>query len=931
MHKPATKTNGPMSRIGSGHVGSDGGRDIIKFRKLKSPPYVGLLFAIIYLSSANKGEVNCLPHEIKVGAIFGPNELQQELVFRSALGELNNNMVLMPKSVFVPKVENVSRDDSFDADRKACNLLKSGVVAILGPLQGAASQHVQAICDSLEVPHIEIKPDLVLRRFDLAINLYPSYDILARAYIDLIQAWNWTSFAVVYDSSEAMIRLQDIFKELSGLYARKWTIKLFQLQSNSSFRDLFWSVKKSGENNIVLDVSRELMFNCLKQAQQVGLMTERQSYLITSLDLSTIDLEDFRYGRTKITGLQMIDRQSKRLEKLLADLNRSVQMIDPGYKYLKNYTSADILVQTALIYDAVNLLASGMHELDSVQSISAQSLTCDDSGETWQYGSSIINYMRSISLEGGLTGRVSFDQSGRRSGVTFDVISLSEFGLEYIGKWREDANVSLDIDEKKFNRFYVTETDTVDTLVVTSIRTQPYFMLKSTPNKQEGNDQYEGYAVDLIHELSRIVGFKYKFKEVTDLKYGVREVKPNGTVTWNGIIGEILSGVADLAIADLTITSSREEAVDFTLPFMNTGISIVFKKPTNKVTTLFSFLSPFSLDVWVYVLCAYSGVSVILYLVGHISPYEWTNPYPCRQEDMAVMKNSFSLLNSFWFTIGSLMQQGSDLAPKSMSTRAMAGTWYFFTLIMISSYTANLAAFLTVEKIVYPIENAKDLSEQTEIKYGCVESGSTRTFFKDSQIETYKKIYQFMETHKTYVRSNDQGKERVEQGNFAFFMESTSIEYITERNCNLTQIGSPLDSKNYGIATRKHPPYKRPYRMLLSQAILQLQENGMLHVLKNRWWKERHGVGTCSDDGKGGGVTELSLANVGGVFVVLLGGMGLAFILALFESFMWMMRRKLGRDPMCEQMMQDLKFALSCQSSSKPNRRRVPMNEFIND
>lgn len=174
------------------------------------------------------------------------------------------------------------------------------------------------------------------------------------------------------------------------------------------------------------------------------------------------------------------------------------------------------------------------------------------------------------------------------------------------------------------------------------------------------------------------------------------------------------------------------------------------------------------------------------------------------------------------------------------------------------------------------------------------------------------------------------GRSVLSRATSPFFMESTSIEYITERNCNLTQIGSPLDSKNYGIATRKHPPYKKPYRTLLSQGILQLQENGMLHVLKNRWWKERHGVETCNDDGKGGGVTELSLANVGGVFVVLLGGMGLAFILALIESFMWRMSRKIDRDSMCDQMMQDLKFALSCQSSTKPNHKRLSSNEFKN-
>lgn len=42
-------------------------------------------------------------------------------------------------------------------------------------------------------------------------------------------------------------------------------------------------------------------------------------------------------------------------------------------------------------------------------------------------------------------------------------------------------------------------------------------------------------------------------------------------------------------------------------------------------------------------------------------------------------------------------------------------------------------------------------------------------------------------------------------GNYAFLMESTSIEYVIERNCELTQVGSMLDSKGYGIAM---PPSK---------------------------------------------------------------------------------------------------------------------------
>lgn len=56
--------------------------------------------------------------------------------------------------------------------------------------------------------------------------------------------------------------------------------------------------------------------------------------------------------------------------------------------------------------------------------------------------------------------------------------------------------------------------------------------------------------------------------------------------------------------------------------------------------------------------------------------------------------------------------------------------WGFFTLILVSSYTANLAAFVTVERLKTPIENAEILSRQTEVKYGPVKGGSTENFFK---------------------------------------------------------------------------------------------------------------------------------------------------------------------------------------------------------
>ena len=89
------------------------------------------------------------------------------------------------------------------------------------------------------------------------------------------------------------------------------------------------------------------------------------------------------------------------------------------------------------------------------------------------------------------------------------------------------------------------------------------------------------------------------------------------------------------------------------------------------------------------------------------------------------------------------MQQGSDLNPRAASTRIVGGIWWFFTLIIISSYTANLAAFLTVERMATPIENAEDLADQSGIQYGTLLGGSTMTFFRDSKIETYQKMWRW--------------------------------------------------------------------------------------------------------------------------------------------------------------------------------------------
>jgi len=115
---------------------------------------------------------------------------------------------------------------------------------------------------------------------------------------------------------------------------------------------------------------------------------------------------------------------------------------------------------------------------------------------------------------------------------------------------------------------------------------------------------------------------------------------------------------ADIAVASLSISFIREQVIDFTKPFMNLGISILFKRPLDETPSLFSFLAPLSFDVWIFMLVVYVSVSFALFVVARFSPFEWHNPHPCVV-DSDVVYNQFTLCNSFWFIVGSLMQQGS--------------------------------------------------------------------------------------------------------------------------------------------------------------------------------------------------------------------------------------------------------------------------------
>ncbi|XP_056139857.1 glutamate receptor 4a isoform X2 [Lampris incognitus] len=815
------------------------------------------------------------PSSVQIGGLFIRNTDQEYTAFRLAIF-LHNTSPNATEAPFnlVPHVDNIETANSFAVTNAFCSQYSRGVFAIFGLYDKRSVNTLTSFCGALHI-------SLVTPSFptegegQFTLQLRPS---IRGALLSLLDHYDWNRFVFLYDTDRGYAILQAIMERAGQ---NGWQVSAICVESfnEAAYRRLLEDLDRRQERKYVIDLEPERLQSILEQAVSVGKHVKGYHYIIANLGFKDISLERFMHGGANVTGFQLVDFSKPIVIKLMQRWNKLDQREYPGSESPPKYTSS-------LTYDGVLVMAEAFRNLRRQKiDISRRGNAGDclaNPAAPWNQGIDMERTLKQVRIQG-LTGNIQFDHYGRRVNYTMDVFELKSNGPRKIGYWNDiDKLVLVQNENSLSNDSSAMENRTV---VVTTIMEGPYVMLKKNWEMYEGNDQYEGYCVDLASEIAKHIGIKYKISIVPDGKYGARDPE---TKIWNGMVGELVYGKAEIAVAPLTITLVREEVIDFSKPFMSLGISIMIKKPQKSKPGVFSFLDPLAYEIWMCIVFAYIGVSVVLFLVSRFSPYEWHAEEPeegaAEQGPTDQPPNEFGIFNSLWFSLGAFMQQGCDISPRSLSGRIVGGVWWFFTLIIISSYTANLAAFLTVERMVSPIESAEDLAKQTEIAYGTLDSGSTKEFFRRSKIAVYEKMWSYMKSAEptVFTKTTAEGVARVRKskGKYAFLLESTMNEYTEQRKpCDTMKVGGNLDSKGYGIATPKGSQLRTPVNL----AVLKLSEAGVLDKLKNKWWYDKGECGPKDSGSKDKSSQALSLSNVAGVFYILVGGLGLAMLVALVE------------------------------------------------
>ncbi|KIH47432.1 Ligand-gated ion channel [Ancylostoma duodenale] len=733
----------------------------------------------------------------------------------------------------------------------------------------------------------------------------------------------------------------------------------------------------------------------LRALDESVLVKKEYHYVFANFEMEDADLASFHYSLINITGFQLFDRMDKKFlqnKKLFEDM------------YRERISTVDYLpASSAFAHDALLVAASALDRTVRKHGLSIFSssfsrhqlfnrglpgLYCrphedrdhpDRKFEPFEFGDEIADSIKEVVLtheDGTLTGRIQFDpNTGWRTNYSATVIEIKP-GVNSLNsikerfQWAQGKGFLLGqqrvFHENRPNTTVTQKGVLVDKpwklrLNVVTVLVKPFVMLRrSNPGdpQHKGNDRFEGYCIDLLKLLAKnISGFEYNIFVSEGNKYGARQADGS----WDGMLGYLLNETADIAVAPLTITQERERAVDFSKPFMTTGISIMIKKPEKQEFNIFSFMEPLGMRIWIFTLCSYVGVSLTIFLVSSFSPYEQRVQF--NRGEFSV-SNEFSMYNSLWFTLAAFMQQGTDILPKALSGRIASSAWWFFTLIIVSSYTANLAAFLTLEKMTPPIESVEDLANQNKILYGVVKGGSTAAFFEDSTVPLYKRMWDFMQdehnkflrdqvSESVFVDTYAEGIDRVRKskGRYAFLLEETTNNYEGGRKpCNTMKVGQNLNTLGYGIATKIGNPLRHDFlcnmslkstaiskisyflnsRLLLiyfrgsiNLAILYLQEKGELKRLENKWWYDR---GQC-DQGisDSGASSSLNLSKVAGIFYILMCGMVLSMLTALVEFIV--RKKKENREKEKKRQLALRQRPVIASACNRFNKRRTKSEE----
>ncbi|KAJ7008623.1 glutamate receptor 3.4 isoform X1 [Populus alba] len=797
----------------------------------------------------------------------------------AAVDDVNSDPTILP-GTRLNLISHNTNCSGFLATVEVLQLMVNDVVAVIGPQSSGVAHIISHVVNELHVPLLSFAatdPTLSALQYPYFLRTTQNDYFQMYAIADIVSYFGWREVIPIFVDDDYGRSGISILGDALAMKRAKISYKaaLAPGASKSQISDLLLKVNQMESRVYVVHVNPDSGLSLFSIARGLHMTTRGYVWIATDWLPSVVD------------ALEPVDTDTMNILQGVIALRHHTQDTDLKKKFMskwsshKNSVGASGFNSYALYaYDTVWLAARALdvflneggnlsyssdpklHETNG-SAMNLSSMRVFDGGQEFLRTLLRMNFT-------GLSGQIQFDMDKNLVHPAYDVLNIGGTGSRRIGYWSDSSGLSTVTPEVLYTKPKNTSASSQHLYSViwpgeTSVVPRGWVFPENgkplriaVPNrisyvqfvsKDKNPPGVRGYCIDVFEAAINLL--QYPVPHIYIL---------HGDGKRNPVYNEIVQAVAedryDAAVGDVTIVTNRTKIVDFTQPFMESGLVVV--APVKEVkSSPWAFLKPFTFQMWLVTGAFFLLVGAVVWILEHRINGEFRGS-PRKQ-----------LMTIFWFSFSTMFFSHRENTVSALG-RFVLIIWLFVVLIINSSYTASLTSILTVQQLTSRIEGIDSLAAGNE-PIGVQDGSFARNYLIDelniaeSRLVTLKS----QEEYSTFLKL---GPNR--GGVAAVVDELPYIElFLSASDCAFKIVGQEFTKSGWGFAFQRDSPLA----VDLSTAVLQLSENGDLQKIRNKWLTHAD----CSSQVNEIDENHLSLKSFWGLFLIC----GIACFISLVVFF----------------------------------------------
>ncbi|KAK4277276.1 hypothetical protein QN277_015294 [Acacia crassicarpa] len=739
------------------------------------------------------------------------------------------------------------------AASQAIDLIKvEQVQAIIGPFTSMEANFVISLGDRAHVPIVTFSatsPSLASLRSPYFFRAAQNDSAQVNAIGAIVQAFGWKNVVPIYtgnDYGKGIISF--LTNALQQVYVQiPYQSSISASATDEDIKAELYKLMTMQTRVFVVHMTPNPGERLFRIAYEIGMMNFGYVWIVTdglgsevnSLGSSVID------SMQGVLGVRTYVPKTERLDDFKVRWRRKFVKDNPTLVH------TDLNVFGNWAYDAATALAM------AVEKAGAKNLGFDTSNNASGNFSNLLklgvsengeNLSKALSETRfrGMSGEFSVIK-GELQASTFEIINVNGKGERQVGFWTPEKGITRDLNFTSTSTTYSSSRNNLKPIIwpgdTTSVpkgwdnpTNEKKTMRIGVPVKK-GFTEFVNVRHDRSTNTTDITGFCIDvFKAVLEvLPYAVPYEfipfeKPDGEPagTYDELIDQVSYGNLDAVVGDTTITAKRSNEVDFTMPYTESGGTMIVLLVENRHKSPWNFLKPLTWDLWVTTAFLFIFVAFVVWVLEH------------RINGEKVVSNC---------------------------ARFVVITWVFVVLILIQSYTASLTSLLTVQKLRPSVTDVNELiKNKLNVGYnnGSFVYGILKEMgFQDSQLIPYDSPEHCDEL---FTQGSAKG------GIDAAFDEMPDVKIFLATHCSKYASTAPptIRTDGYGYVFPKGSPLVAD----ISRGILNVTQGDKMKTIENAWFKGSQ----CAGNDASVSSDNLSVDSFWGLFFIA----GLASVSALF-------------------------------------------------